>query len=343
MPRVEIVITLLLTHSPDIPAVKNTGQYRDIPKGIWFEPYMLYAAKLGIIIPDGTGKLRPYASVTRADFLRMLALTFGLTQNLPHSYTDISETDWVANFAGIAHAYHLFKLTDATKLEPNHVLTRTEALDAFQQLQTMQKQGAQIALESTLAAEQSKNKLRLYNVISTRTERVALIQESSAPRTPLVRHVPIPASLPELRTIILTMVNDIRSKEGLSALTYNSQLEQSAQGYADLMAEEGFFGHVSPDGETLRDRIQVTGFEDRTFSPDCFCVRGYAFGENLARGQKTAKAAVEAWMHSPAHRAAILNPDYTDTGIGVNAGIWVQHFGGILLPGQPIYTQTVEE
>jgi len=42
---------------------------------------------------------------------------------------------------------------------------------------------------------------------------------------------------------------------------------------------------------------------------------------------------MESWMNSPGHRAAILNPNYTEIGVGVNYedgyyGIsWVQLFG----------------
>jgi uncharacterized protein YkwD len=100
------------------------------------------------------------------------------------------------------------------------------------------------------------------------------------------------------------------------------------------MALKGYFSHVSPAGQTLRDRIKTTGYYNRTFSSECFCVKGYSLGENLARGPKTAEQAIKAWLKSPSHREAILNADYTDIGVGVSAGMWVQHFGGVLLPGK---------
>ena len=42
--------------------------------------------------------------------------------------------------------------------------------------------------------------------------------------------------------------------------------------------------------------------------------------------------AVRDWMDSPEHRAAILNPAYHLSGVGINAGIWVQHFGAVTVP-----------
>jgi uncharacterized protein YkwD len=98
------------------------------------------------------------------------------------------------------------------------------------------------------------------------------------------------------------------------------------------MASQGFFGHVAPDGQTLTDRIAAVGYYNRSLSADCNCVKGYALGENLARGQKTAKEAVDAWLKSPGHRKNLMDPAYTDTGIGVKSGVWVEHFGGVILP-----------
>ncbi len=37
-------------------------------------------------------------------------------------------------------------------------------------------------------------------------------------------------------------------------------------------------------------------------------------------------------MDSPSHLDAILSSDFTDLGVGVQSGVWVQHFGGLLLP-----------
>ena len=97
--------------------------------------------------------------------------------------------------------------------------------------------------------------------------------------------------------------------------------------------------NTAPDGQTLKDRISATSYYDRSFVLACKCVPGFALGENLARGQKTPKEVVDAWMRSPSHRDAILNPDYADLGIGVSAGYWVQHFGGKLFPGQDIHAK----
>ena len=51
-------------------------------------------------------------------------------------------------------------------------------------------------------------------------------------------------------------------------------------------------------------------------------------GENIAKGYATPQAVVNAWMHSPGHRANILNATYTRIGVGYVEGgnYWTQMF-----------------
>ncbi|MFD0328838.1 CAP domain-containing protein [Streptacidiphilus monticola] len=54
-------------------------------------------------------------------------------------------------------------------------------------------------------------------------------------------------------------------------------------------------------------------------------------GENIARGQQTPAAVMDAWMHSPGHRANILNCSYHSLGVGAyfapGGPWWTQDFG----------------
>lgn len=328
--RAEVVMSLVLAKTPDIPAIKNTNQFADVPRGAWHEAFMLYAENMGMISANAEKKLRPEVSVSRAEFLKMVSVTFDVKSGAANAFTDVPRDAWYAPYAEIAKQYPLFLLNDSSKLEPQRAITKSELANAIDVLQKPKEQ-PNIQLEQVIAQDQARGQLSLYSVISTRTQKVALV-DPSAGRTPMVKRVALPPSLPQLREQVLKLVNNTRAEYGLLPLSYNSQLEQSAQGYADKMMKEGFFGHTAPDGQVLKDRISASGFYDRSFSNDCMCMKGYALGENLARGPKTAQEAVDAWMKSPDHRAAILNADYTYLGIGVNAGIWVQHFGGVILP-----------
>lgn len=49
-------------------------------------------------------------------------------------------------------------------------------------------------------------------------------------------------------------------------------------------------------------------------------------GENLAKGFKSPWAAIDGLLHSPNHRANIMNPAFKRVGIGEQCGVVVQLF-----------------
>ena len=89
------------------------------------------------------------------------------------------------------------------------------------------------------------------------------------------------------------------------------------------MIDRNFFAHNTPDGQTPFDRMKAAGI---TYS---------SAGENIAAGQSSPQNVMDSWMNSPGHRANILDPDFTEMGIGYfynPAGTygtyWVQMFIG---------------
>ena len=174
--------------------------------------------------------------------------------------------------------------------------------------------------------------MQLYTVISTKKLRVVFVGRETATPAPPPLPVTGPAAVQDARAEILALVNAERAKAKLPALVRDAALERSAQAYADQMDQEGFFGHVDPKGRTLKDRVDAVGYYAGGVSADCQCIKGYSLAENLARGQRTPKEAVDAWMASPSHRDAILGTDFTGLGVGIRSGVWVQHFGGLLTP-----------
>ncbi|MFI1729867.1 CAP domain-containing protein [Streptomyces acidicola] len=117
---------------------------------------------------------------------------------------------------------------------------------------------------------------------------------------------------------VLRLVNEERQKAGCSPVAANSALSDLASAFSQDMAKRGFFEHTDPDGESPWDRAAALGITDLG-------------GENIARGQATAAAVMEAWMNSPGHRANILNCDFKTLGVGVQLGSggpwWTQDFG----------------
>jgi|GEM_PF-1509419 len=103
---------------------------------------------------------------------------------------------------------------------------------------------------------------------------------------------------------ILHEHNRLRVAEGLEPLAASPVLQRIARDYALELARRQMIDHVGEDGSTLTDRAAKGGY---LFT---------AIGENLAFGHQNVKSLMHDWMHSPSHRANILQPAYTQAGIG---------------------------
>lgn len=120
---------------------------------------------------------------------------------------------------------------------------------------------------------------------------------------------------------VLSLVNAERQKQGLSSLTLSDKLTAVANEKARDMAENNYFSHTSPTYGSPFQMLQQYGIRYRTA------------GENIAAGQKSPEEVMNSWMNSSGHRANILNPSYTEIGIGYYAGgkygtYWAQEFLG---------------
>lgn len=86
--------------------------------------YMLSKNVVNGYYEDGT--FRPDRTVTRAEFIKMLNVTFGLTAKKAYTYTDVKSTDWFAPYVEQATAQG-YLLSYGTMLNPNGALSRQEA------------------------------------------------------------------------------------------------------------------------------------------------------------------------------------------------------------------------
>ncbi|GHF56201.1 uncharacterized protein YkwD [Deinococcus metalli] len=105
-------------------------------------------------------------------------------------------------------------------------------------------------------------------------------------------------------------------------LTYNAELELSAQAHANDMAVNNYFSHTSQDGRTFDQRVTASGY---TWS---------VVAENIAAGQVTPEEVVQAWLDSEGHCADMMAPDLREIGVGYTPAssgkygtYWVQDFG----------------
>jgi len=132
----------------------------------------------------------------------------------------------------------------------------------------------------------------------------------------------LPTSAGACGQSLIPLINQVRAENGLLPLVENPLLDAAAQRYAEFIASRSILSHTA-DGRTLDARALAAGYSGWS-----------ALGENLAGGYDTPEEVVAAWLASPGHRAIILTPSYTETGVGCAwndaspyGSFWVQEFG----------------
>ncbi len=110
---------------------------------------------------------------------------------------------------------------------------------------------------------------------------------------------------------VLSLVNEARAEEGLSALTSNSTLNKNAATRAEELAT--LFDHTRPDGTSCFTAVTITNW--------------MSLGENIATATTAnAEYVVNMWLNSTNHRANILSSTYDSIGIGVYYSDGVYYF-----------------
>lgn len=112
-----------------------------------------------------------------------------------------------------------------------------------------------------------------------------------------------------------TALNRIRWLLGLPLLRIDPKLAAAARDHSLDMETLGFFAHESP----------VAGKKSPSDRAARFGTSGGA--ENIAAGQGTGAAAIEAWWYSPGHHKNMLG-GHARVGLGRHAQKWTQMFGG---------------
>jgi hypothetical protein len=95
-----------------------------------------------------------------------------------------------------------------------------------------------------------------------------------------------------------------REKLSLAPLTRDPRLDRLAAAHSRDMVARAFFGHRSPDGDVLADRLQRIGLAP------------VISAENIARSRSVGRVHRNL-MQSPSHRLNIVEPEFTHLGLGV--------------------------
>jgi hypothetical protein len=112
---------------------------------------------------------------------------------------------------------------------------------------------------------------------------------------------------------IVTLINQERAQRGMGPVRIDDRLTRAARLHTELMIEKHELSHRLIDEPVLSARLADTGVDFEVA------------GENVAY-DATAPHAHDEFMHSPGHKANILNPKFNAVGLGVmHSGnlIWV--------------------
>ena len=115
---------------------------------------------------------------------------------------------------------------------------------------------------------------------------------------------------------VIRLTNIERAKAGRSALIYNASLQRGAMMRAKEIST--YFSHTRIDGESGDATLHEAG-------------AGNISDENIAAGQRTPEAVVQAWMKSSGHKVALLRSSNLYIGVGFYQDAdgryyWVQSF-----------------
>ncbi len=138
---------------------------------------------------------------------------------------------------------------------------------------------------------------------------------------------------PDLARVVKQIVertNTFRKEQGRPAVVVNDKLAEAARGFAAYMARTNRYGHTA-DGNRPADRARKQGYDY------CIILENIAYEYNSA-GFPTAdltRGFVEGWKHSPPHRRNMLDPDVTDTGVGVARSETTGYYFAVQMFGRP--------
>lgn len=100
-----------------------------------------------------------------------------------------------------------------------------------------------------------------------------------------------------------------------TAVSRHPLLEKSAQNYARKIMREKHFDHIDLQGYGVGHRVDKVGYP------------WIKVGENLGKNQVDIDQLLTDWIKSRTHCELLMNPEFTEVGLGRQGKIWVLHMG----------------
>lgn len=113
---------------------------------------------------------------------------------------------------------------------------------------------------------------------------------------------------------LLDLLNQARMENGVQPLAVHDGLTRVARLKAQDMVDNNYFSHHSPTLGWPPEMVRNAGISYR-----------YGVGENIVEARSVTRAHYQL-LASPTHRANMLDPGFTDVGIGVVA----DKYGGVM-------------
>ena len=140
---------------------------------------------------------------------------------------------------------------------------------------------------------------------------------AAQPSQPELQHFKL---LQDLRRAGFTCPGGRRFPPNPAPFAWDCRVWAAARAHSDDMVARKYFSHVNPDGKDPCDRTRSRGLQ--------------ACSENIAAGQSTPQAALDAFKASPEHCPNMLDPALNRAGIGYASSptaqyrfYWTQNMG----------------
>jgi uncharacterized protein YkwD len=151
--------------------------------------------------------------------------------------------------------------------------------------------------------------LTLFIFLAVSTPAIAQTKAAARPRIAEAEPERSPITTPEkIAKEVFDNLNKTRQMEGYAKLKWSPEAANVANLHCANMARYNFFSHKGLDGLFVNERADELGVSWR------------AIGENIAYNQgydDPVDFVIERWMNSPSHRKNILNPRWSESGVGV--------------------------
>lgn len=114
-------------HSPDGSAeTTESSVFHDIGDALWAQEYIMELYHRGIVSGAGDGCFYPNDSVKREEFVKMLALSFGLEKSADIPFLDVADDAWYKDYVALAYGEGVVYGVSENQFGTGGLLTRED-------------------------------------------------------------------------------------------------------------------------------------------------------------------------------------------------------------------------